>query len=111
MTRREAKHAETVGDRIRQRRLALGLSQRALAAGAVSPAYISLLEANRRTPSVKTLRTLAPRLRVSVYWLESGATDQAVELARIVVRHRGGALPRRARELALSLLADAHDDG
>jgi transcriptional regulator with XRE-family HTH domain len=111
MSRREATHAETVGDRIRQRRLALGLSQRALAAGAVSPAYVSLLEANRRTASLKTLRTLAPRLRVSVYWLETGATDDAVELARIVMRHRTGPLPQRARVLALSLLAAARDEG
>jgi hypothetical protein len=75
----------------------------------MSPAYISLLEANKRTASVKTLRTLAPRLRVSVYWLETGTTDHAVELARIVVRHRTGSLPAQAYALARSLLADAHD--
>jgi transcriptional regulator with XRE-family HTH domain len=51
----------TVGDRIRERRLALGLSQRELA----THAYISRLEANTRQSSVTALRKLAPKLDVS----------------------------------------------
>jgi hypothetical protein len=43
----------TVGDRIRERRLALGLSQRELPCEGVTYAYISRLEANTRQPSVK----------------------------------------------------------
>jgi transcriptional regulator with XRE-family HTH domain len=105
-----AQHGETVGDRIRLRRVTLGLSQRQLAGDALSPAYVSLLEANKRTASVKTLRLLAPRLKVSVCWLETGVTDQAVELARIVVAHRAGPLPPTAYVLARSLLAGVDDD-
>jgi transcriptional regulator with XRE-family HTH domain len=57
----------TIGDRIRQRRLELGLSQRELASEGVTYAYISRLEANTRTPSIKALRKLALKLDVSVY--------------------------------------------
>ena len=42
----------TVGDRIRERRLELGLSQRELACEGVTYAYISRLEANTRQASV-----------------------------------------------------------
>lgn len=97
-------HMTTVGDRIRQRRLELGLSQRALATEGVSYAYISRLEANARTPSVKALRKLAIRLDVSVHWLESGKQDPAEELAQIVLEHPGRLLPRRALSLARTVL-------
>ena len=65
----------TVGDRIKQRRLELRLSQRELAGEGVSYAYISRLEADTRTPSMKALRTLAPKLGVSVHWFETGEPD------------------------------------
>ena len=65
----------SVGDRIRERRLELGLSQRALASEGVSYAYISRLEANTRRPSTKALRKLAPKLAVSVHWLETGQVE------------------------------------
>jgi DNA-binding XRE family transcriptional regulator len=72
----------SVGDRIRERRLELGLSQRALASEGVSYAYISRFEASTRRPSTKALRKLAPKLAVSVYWLETGKQDPAEQLAR-----------------------------
>jgi transcriptional regulator with XRE-family HTH domain len=46
----------TVGERIRERRVALGLSLRDLACEGVSYAYVRRLEANERQPSVKALR-------------------------------------------------------
>jgi len=98
----------TIGDRIRQRRLALGLSQRELASEGVSYAYISRIEANTRRPSVRALRKLAVKLNVSAHWLETGEDDPAQELARIVLEHRQGTLPRQARTLARSILRDPH---
>jgi transcriptional regulator with XRE-family HTH domain len=99
-------HIATVGDRIRQRRLELGLSHRGLACDGVSPAYISRLEANMRQPSMKALRKLASRLDVSVHWLETGAADPAEELARLVLlAQRGQPLPRNAATLARTVLA------
>ena len=96
----------SVGDRIRERRLALGLSQRELASEGVSYAYISRLEANTRRPSVRALRKLAVKLGVSVHWLETGEDDPGEELARIVLDHRAGPLPARARTLARKLLRE-----
>jgi transcriptional regulator with XRE-family HTH domain len=96
----------TVGERIRQRRLELGLSQRALAGEGVSYAYVSRLEANTRTPSTKALRVLAPKLGVSVHWLETGEQDPAEQLAQLVLEHRGRPLPSRASTLARALLRD-----
>jgi transcriptional regulator with XRE-family HTH domain len=61
-----------LGERVRERRLELGLSQRELASKGVSYAYISRIEAGTRNPSVKALRKLAPKLGVSVEWLETG---------------------------------------
>ena len=97
----------TVGERIRQRRLELGLSQRDLAEPGVSYAYISRLEANARTPSVHALRKLAPKLQVSVHWLETGEDDPAEQLAQLVLDHQGRPLPRRAAVLAHAVL-DRH---
>jgi transcriptional regulator with XRE-family HTH domain len=95
----------TVGDRIRQRRLELGLTQRELATEGVSYAYVSRLEANTRWPSVKALRALAPRLGVSVHWLETGEQDPAEELARLVIASRGEPPSRRAVALARAVLS------
>lgn len=76
----------TVGDRIRKRRLELGLSQEEVARRSLlSTAYVSLLELNARRPSAKTLGKLAPRLGVSAYWLETGRDDPAEQLAQLVL--------------------------
>jgi transcriptional regulator with XRE-family HTH domain len=96
----------TIGDRMRQRRLELGLSQRELATEGVSYASISRLEANTRTPSTKALRRLAPKLGVSVHWLETGEPDPADQLARLVLEHRGRPLPVRATRLARAVLRE-----
>jgi transcriptional regulator with XRE-family HTH domain len=69
------RQALAIGQRIRARRLELGLTQRQLSQPGVSYAYISRLEAGTRTASVKTLRLLAPRLDVSVEWLETGEEE------------------------------------
>src|SRR5919204_2079410 len=64
---------ETIGERLRRLRLERGLSQRQLASPGVSYAYISRIEAGARRPSVKALRQLAPKLGVSVEYLETGS--------------------------------------
>ena len=98
----------TVGDRIRQRRLELGLSQRAAACEGVSAGYICRLESGDRLPSARVLRSLAARLGVSPYWLETGEVDPAVELARLVIELRGAVLPTRAATLARDVLRRAN---
>ena len=64
---------ETIGARLRRLRRERGISQRALAAPGVSYAYISRIEAGERQPSTKALRQLAPKLGVSVEYLETGS--------------------------------------
>ena len=63
---------ETIGQRLRRLRHERGLSQRDLASPGVSYAYISRIEAGARRPSVKALRQLAPKLGISVEYLETG---------------------------------------
>jgi transcriptional regulator with XRE-family HTH domain len=99
--------AETIGDRVRRRRLELGLTQRELAAPGVSYAFVSRIEAGARIPSVKTLRKIAPTLKTTVAWLETGMPDPAEELAEIVFQYRGNPLPRTATVLAKRILGGA----
>jgi transcriptional regulator with XRE-family HTH domain len=73
LQRGEAGEEESIGQRLRRLRLARGLSQRELAGPGVSYAYISRIEAGARRPSVKALRMLAPKLGVSVEYLETGS--------------------------------------
>jgi transcriptional regulator with XRE-family HTH domain len=87
-----------VGERIRRRRLEL--SKR------VSYAYISRLEGNTRTASVKAMRKLAARLNVSAHWLETGELDPAEQLAQLVLDYRGRPLPTAAARLAGAVLAE-----
>lgn len=96
--------ARTVGDRIRERRHELGISQRELATDGVTYAYISRLESNARRASVRAIRKLAPRLGVSAHWLETGKEDPAEELARLVLDHPSQPLPTRATKLAQAVL-------
>jgi transcriptional regulator with XRE-family HTH domain len=93
-----------IGDRLREARLRAGLSQRELSEPGVSYAYISRIEAGVRTPSVKVLRKLAPKLGVSVAWLETGGTDPADDLARLVLDHDGQPPTDEALALARRVL-------
>jgi transcriptional regulator with XRE-family HTH domain len=86
---------ESIGRRLRRLRQERGLSQRELAEPGVSYAYISRIEAGARQPSVKALRLLAPKLGVSVEYLESGsdlreADQRELELAEAELQIRLG---------------------
>src|SRR3954451_9619789 len=70
---------ESIGGRLRRLRLERQLSQRELASPGVSYAYISRIEAGARRPSVKALRQLAPKLGVSVEYLETGSDLRDVD--------------------------------
>jgi transcriptional regulator with XRE-family HTH domain len=97
----------TIAQRIRQRRLELGLSLREAACEGVSATHVYRLEQGERRASVKALRALATRLDVSVHWLETGEDDPAAELARVVLAYRDRVLPARARKLAQAVLASS----
>jgi transcriptional regulator with XRE-family HTH domain len=94
----------SIGDRIRERRRELDLSQRDLSQPGISYPYISRIESGQRRPSLKALRKLAPRLETTAHWLETGAPDPAAELAALVLEYGRRRLPRRATQLACKVL-------
>jgi transcriptional regulator with XRE-family HTH domain len=66
---------ESIGQRVERLRYERGLSQRELAEGLerVTYAYISRIEHDTRTPSLRALRQLAERLGVTALYLETGS--------------------------------------
>ncbi|WP_454051545.1 helix-turn-helix domain-containing protein [Cellulomonas sp. Marseille-Q8402] len=99
----------TIADRVRQARLAAGLSQTALAGDALSPSYISLIESGRREPTDAALGVLAERLGSTVEYLKHGDEGPAEARARLALDYArldlvsGEASSARDRILALDL--------
>jgi transcriptional regulator with XRE-family HTH domain len=62
----------TLADRVRELRVAAGLSQTALAGDSLSPSYVSLIESGRREPTDAALRMLAQRLETTPEYLRHG---------------------------------------
>jgi transcriptional regulator with XRE-family HTH domain len=102
---------ETIGARIKRLRLERGMSQRDLSAPGISYAYISRIEADARTPSVKALRLISNKLGVTVEHLETGeptptelgVADAGVDfgsLTKAEVRDIRAAAAEGAREAA-----------
>jgi len=95
-----------VGRRLKEARLAAGMSQRALSMPGCSSAYISRLEAGDRVPSLQLLRKLAQKLGVDEEHLARGVArvDQIPgELVAAEVAHRLGDFDA-ARELYETVL-------
>ena len=105
---------ETIGGRIKRLRLERGLSQRDLSAPGISYAYLSRIEADARTPSVKALRKIAGKLGVTVEHLEKGeptptelgVADAGVDFTTLTqaelrkIRHAAAASAREAAKAA-----------
>jgi tetratricopeptide (TPR) repeat protein len=64
--------AAALAERLRAARVEAGLSQRALARGICTPAYVSRLEKGERIPSLQLLRRLAERIGADADELASG---------------------------------------
>jgi transcriptional regulator with XRE-family HTH domain len=63
----------TLGKRIKERRQALGLTQQQLAeALGVTPQHISVIEQDKRAPSLSSLARMAEQLGVTVDFLVAG---------------------------------------
>lgn len=78
--RRKSTHVDdprAVGKRVREARVAAGLSQRQLAFPGCSAAYISLIESGGRIPSYQVLRELGRRLGARAEFLATGTDDLA----------------------------------
>ena len=82
-----------VGRRLKEARLAAGLSQRQLSFPGCSAAYISRLEAGDRVPSLQLLRKLALKLNADEQYLATGTQgveQPPPELVEAEVAHRLG---------------------
>lgn len=79
----EAPLPTPVGQRIRSRRLELGLSQAEIAEGMLSPSYVSLVESGRRQPAASALAHVAERLRIDVEYLRDGVDASVRTKARL----------------------------
>jgi len=99
----------TIADRVREARLAAGLSQTALAGSAFSPSYISLIEAGHREPTDAALAVLAERLSTTVEFLKHGEDGPNESRTRLELNYaklaltQGDAEGARARIEALDL--------
>lgn len=80
---RSTTKVETIGQRLRRLRLERGLSQRLLSGPGVTGAYVSQIEADGRTPSMKALRVLAGKLGVTAEYLETGSDLGDAELREL----------------------------
>jgi tetratricopeptide (TPR) repeat protein len=84
--RRPSTHVDdprAVGERLRQARERVGLTQRELSFPGCTPAYISCIERGSRTPSYQILREFAKQLGVSADYLAVGAAEASAEDALI----------------------------
>lgn len=82
MPRQKSDHvdsAEALAERLRAARERAGISQRALARGICTPAYVSRLEKGERIPSLQLLRQLAERLGADADELASGSPRIGVD--------------------------------
>lgn len=84
-----------IGRRIQLRRLELGLTQAEVAAGMLSPSYLSLVESGRRQPAESALEHIAQQLGVDAGYLRDGIDAEARRRARLglgqaeIALHRG----------------------
>jgi len=79
--------SESIGRRIRDARQAKGLSQTELARDLVSPSYISLIEADKRSPEPDVLATLAERLGTTTEFLQTGIDPGVGRAEHLSVRY------------------------
>lgn len=86
--------SSAIGERIQSRRLELGLTQAEVAAGMLSPSYLSLVESGRRQPAPAALKHIAERLAVDADFLRDGIDAEVRHRARLALGHAELALRR-----------------
>ncbi len=98
--------AQPFGQRLRERRRALGLSQTEVAGGALSASYMSLLEAGKRTPTDGIVTLLAQRLKCTPQYLLQGEDQKTTAELQLAVTYAELALRNGEAKDALSHLSE-----
>ncbi|MGH8939555.1 MAG: helix-turn-helix domain-containing protein, partial [Actinomycetes bacterium] len=94
--------ATSFSERLRERRRASGKSQADLAGADLSPSYVSLLEAGKRTPTLDVVGALAGRLDCTVEYLLRGEDPAAAERLALTLRYSELALQNGEAQDALT---------
>jgi tetratricopeptide (TPR) repeat protein len=100
----------TLGQRLREARVAAGLTQSALAASRFSKQYVSQIERDQIRPSEHTLKWLADRLLIDVQYLSTGVYARERERIESIVSRAEAAVESHDYAEAISLL-DSVGDG
>jgi tetratricopeptide (TPR) repeat protein len=95
----------TLGQRVRQARVARGLTQSELADSRFSKQYVSQIERDQLRPTDATLRWLADRLEVDPQFLATGVDGRELDRVESVVARGEAALEARDYAQAITLLA------
>jgi tetratricopeptide (TPR) repeat protein len=95
----------TLGQRVRQARIARGLTQSALAESRFSKQYVSQIERDQLRPTDATLRWIADRLDVDPQFLATGIDGRELERVESVIARGEAALEAHDYAEAITLLA------
>jgi tetratricopeptide (TPR) repeat protein len=95
----------TLGQRVRQARIARGLTQSELADSRFSKQYVSQIERDQLRPADATLRWIADRLGVDPQFLATGVDGRELERVESVVARAEAALEAHDYAEAITLLA------
>ncbi|HXV32376.1 MAG TPA: tetratricopeptide repeat protein [Gaiellaceae bacterium] len=98
--------ASTLGQRLRQARIACGLTQSELADSRFSKQYVSQLERDRLRPTGETLLWLAERLEIDPSYLETGVDGRQRERVESAVARAEAAVEAHDYAEAIELLAE-----
>src|SRR5262245_52028080 len=85
LTRTAAPARPSLGDRVRQLRIARGLTQTDLAGDRFSKEYVSQIERGKTRPTAETIEWLAARLGVDSTFLEIGVSSSERERVESVI--------------------------
>jgi transcriptional regulator with XRE-family HTH domain len=100
----------SMGKRIKDRRQALGLTQQNLAeAMGITAQHISVIEQDKRTPSLSSLAKLAPELGVTIDYLVTG--KQKVTEETIPAIKADTKLSLRSKKALVELVKELYGDG
>jgi tetratricopeptide (TPR) repeat protein len=96
-----------IGDRLRQLRVAAGLTQSELARDRFSKEYISQIERGKTRPTPETVEWLAARLGVDATFLASGVSSDERARAEAVLARAEALMAKREWESAIDEFAHA----